>query len=283
MSGRIRTVKPEWLEDEALLRAGSHARVLSISLMLLADDHGNGRCIPEVMASQVFPFEESSRVFREALARLSRMGFAVVYQVRGQTYFSIENWKKHQRVDKPGKPRVPGPETEGSRRVEDVSEIFATPSRDSRDTLAPDHDHDHDHDQDQDLKVSSPNGLSSESRQAGDVRRVFDHWKLKTWNGKGPEPKLDGKRKSRIAARLREGLTVDQLCRAVDGALSSPWHTGDNPAGKSYLGVQTLLRDREAVEQHIARLDAPATRPGSRALTPEEFEIDEDPLEASYG
>lgn len=133
------------------------------------------------------------------------------------------------------------------------------------------------------VSISDPNGSSSESRQSRDVRRVFEHWKSKVWNGRGPEPKLDGKRKSRISARLREGLTVEQLCRAVEGALRSPWHTGDNPAGKTYLGIQTLLRDRETVEGHIERLTAPMQRPGARALTPDEFEVDEDPMEASYG
>lgn len=138
MTGRIRTIKPEWLEDEGLLRAGSDARVLSLSLVLLADDYGNGRCIPAVLAAQVFPFEpEPSRSFREALARLSEMGFVHLYEVRGQSYFSIRNWSKHQKVDHPSKPRVPGPNSE-EKPV--TSENHATSSRDSRETLDSDPD-----------------------------------------------------------------------------------------------------------------------------------------------
>jgi hypothetical protein len=108
--GRIRTVKPEWLEDELLLRAGLGARVLSVSLLLIADDYGRGRFIEPVLAAQVFPFEtDPSRAFHESFMRLSQMGFVGVYEVRGQRYFEIRNWEKHQRVMHPGKPHVPAP------------------------------------------------------------------------------------------------------------------------------------------------------------------------------
>jgi hypothetical protein len=123
-------VKPEWLDDEQLLRAGSDARVLSIALLLLADDYGRGRLIPERDAPRIFPFEpEPSRVFREAFAKLSAMGFVVRYLVRSQTYFAIVNWVKHQKVDKPGKPHVPAP-------LESIEEL----SRESRESLGPDQD-----------------------------------------------------------------------------------------------------------------------------------------------
>ncbi len=148
MSGRIRTIKPEWLEDEGLLRAGSDARVLSVALILIADDYGRGRCIPEVLAGQVFPFDaEPSRACREALARLSRMGFVELYEVRGQQYYGIRNWSKHQRVDKPSNPRVPAPSESNSKGLDgsrDPRETLASPSGDPRETLAPDPDPDPD-------------------------------------------------------------------------------------------------------------------------------------------
>ena len=108
MSGRIRTVKPEWLEDEALLRCSSDARVASIALLLLADDHGNGRGSDLYLGAQIFPGEPLAKV-REALASLVAIRYAAFYEVDGQTYYTIRNWTKHQRVDKPGKPRVPEP------------------------------------------------------------------------------------------------------------------------------------------------------------------------------
>lgn len=128
---RIRTVKPEWLDDDRLIEAGSDARVLSIALILLADDHGRGR-LNHAAASRVFPLSPEN--FREALARLSGW-FAREYEVRGQRYFEIVNWTKHQKVDKPGKPHVPPPEECDSRDSRETPENV-------RESLAPDLDHD---------------------------------------------------------------------------------------------------------------------------------------------
>ena len=40
---RIRTIKPEWLEDERLALASPPARVMSVALICMADDFGRGR------------------------------------------------------------------------------------------------------------------------------------------------------------------------------------------------------------------------------------------------
>jgi hypothetical protein len=121
MSGRIRTVKPEWLEDELLAAASDEARVLSVGLILVADDYGNGRASIATIAAEVWRYAlerddganapeilaKASRAFRELLA----IGFIGTWTEGGQRYFSIRNWARHQRVDKPGKPLVPKPPT----------------------------------------------------------------------------------------------------------------------------------------------------------------------------
>lgn len=111
---RIRSVKPEWLEDELAL-ASLEARVLSIGLILMADDYGNGRAHPTLLASRVFP-ANPRETLANALEELRQLRYVTLYEVEGQQYFSIRNWSKHQRVDKPGKPVVPGPPTEDSKR-----------------------------------------------------------------------------------------------------------------------------------------------------------------------
>ncbi len=110
---RIRTVKPEWLEDERLALASSDARVLSIALILLADDYGNGRANVMVLGAVVFPGADNARAtFTAAAEELTRIRFVAFYEVDGQRYFSIRNWSKHQRVDRPSEPKVPGPPQE---------------------------------------------------------------------------------------------------------------------------------------------------------------------------
>lgn len=142
---RIRTIKPEWLEDERMAEASSDARVLSIALILLADDAGRGR-LNRATAARCFPADPAT--FDQAFAELSGW-FVERYDVRGQGYYAIVNWSKHQRIDKPSKPRTPEPpgdhpesnDSEGMEAQTVTQEI--TPngytresSRDPRETLA---------------------------------------------------------------------------------------------------------------------------------------------------
>lgn len=158
MSGRIRTVKPEWLEDELLAAASDEARVLSVALMLMADDYGRGRAGPAAIAAGAWRYQlerDDGAHAPEILARASRalrelhaIRFVTLYEVSGQRYFAIRTWAKHQKVDRPGKPRIPAPpdesagETPVNTPVASVSRVssedLASVSRESRDTLATD-------------------------------------------------------------------------------------------------------------------------------------------------
>lgn len=134
MSGRIRTIKPEWLEDERMGMATLEARVMSIALILLADDYGNGRASPAMLIS-VFPLAKDPRAsVAGALAELVAMRFLVLYQRDGQSYFAIRNWAKHQRVSHPGAPRVPEPSAEEMT----IPETLARTSGESPEILRPD-------------------------------------------------------------------------------------------------------------------------------------------------
>jgi len=150
---RIPTVKPEWLEDEKLGALEDSARLLGIALILLSDDHGRGRAHPLRIAAVLWGYqrdhEAQVRKAREGLASLSRAGYIELYEVRGQSYYLISNWNKHQRVDKPSKPRHPGPD-EADPKPPPPRLTSGEPSRDPRETLAPDPDPDPDPDQDLD-------------------------------------------------------------------------------------------------------------------------------------
>lgn len=106
MNSRARSVKPAWLDDSKTGEASLAARVLSIALLVMADDYGNGR-LTKAAHARVFPNDPS--LFMPAFEELVQSGFVSSYTVDGQSYFSVTKWAKHQRVDKPGKPLVPGP------------------------------------------------------------------------------------------------------------------------------------------------------------------------------
>jgi hypothetical protein len=145
MPGRIRTVKPEWMDDQRLSHASSDARVMSVCLILLADDYGNGRCVPMDIGPRVFPVSSvtlesllnvSVRT-HAALCELTEIRYSAMYQVDGQTYFNVRNWTKHQKVNHPGKPLVPPPPVDlWDRSLEDLLSL----ARDPQERLLPDHD-----------------------------------------------------------------------------------------------------------------------------------------------
>jgi len=148
MTGRIRTVKPEWLEDELLAAASDEARVLSIALILMSDDYGRGRASLAAIAAGAWRYQmerADGAHAPEILARASRalrelveIGFVVLYDIAKQRYFEIRNWSKHQKVDRPSKPRIPAPSDVDSLENAGPRDTLATPSRASREPLATD-------------------------------------------------------------------------------------------------------------------------------------------------
>lgn len=86
-----------------------------------------------------------------------------------------------------------------------------------------------------------------------DVLHVFLHWR--TYHPRSyPRPIDTMKEWQKIAARLREGYTVEQLRQAIDGMHKSPFHQGENDRQTKYLSLELCLRDASKVEQFL-RLD----------------------------
>lgn len=164
MTGRIRTVKPEWLDDERLAAEEDHVRVLSVGLLLLADDYGRGRAHPLFLASHVWPYTEAHEALRRAEGGLAQLQgwFIDLYEVAGQRYFAVRNWSRHQKVQHPSAPRVPLPK-EG-RRVR----VSGEPPDTSHEVLTPDlRSPITDQDLDQDPDHRSPTGEIARERARG--------------------------------------------------------------------------------------------------------------------
>ena len=112
MSGRIRTIKPEILEDEVTALLPDNEWRLFVSLWLLADDYGNLRCHPLKIQGAIYWGEKPSKDVGAALTCLADKGLIQFYRVRGQVYAHVVGWERHQKIDHPSKPWVPGPEDE---------------------------------------------------------------------------------------------------------------------------------------------------------------------------
>lgn len=66
-----------------------------------------------------------------------------------------------------------------------------------------------------------------------------------------PQAKLGDKRRKVIASRLKEGYSVDELKRAIDGCKASPWHQGQNGNKRKYDDIELICRNASKVDQFI--------------------------------
>lgn len=269
--GRIRTIKPELLDDERTAALGHEEWRLFVSLILIADDYGNFRAHPKQLEGSIFWAADTSRGIRDILASVSRTGLVTLYSVRGQQYGHLTGWSKHQKVDKPGQPRVPGPEqadTEGDdlanpaglARVGQIRESLATLSEQSREFLAPDQYPDQYPDPDQyqrpptETKSAAPGvGRGSTGKKTGrpkprgDVLAIHKHFLevKRKHKPKSHDVPIDPKDEAELRKRLQSGYTVEQLKQACDGLFLSPHHLGQNDRNTEYLALKYALRNPE--------------------------------------
>lgn len=91
---------------------------------------------------------------------------------------------------------------------------------------------------------------------SGEVLSVFEYWqKVMGHNG----AKLDVKRSKAIVARLKDGYTPEQLCRAVDGCKMSPYHQGQNDTRTIHDDIELICRDGPKVDGFIKKSEAVPT------------------------
>ncbi|MCB9603365.1 MAG: hypothetical protein H6721_26510 [Sandaracinus sp.] len=77
-----------------------------------------------------------------------------------------------------------------------------------------------------------------------DMRAVFDYWRAVAGH---PTAKLTDERERMMLARLKDGFTVAQMKRAIDGAQASEFHAG------KYDWPENIFVSGSRVEQMIAR------------------------------
>lgn len=250
---RIRTLKPEILEDEKTASLDDHAWRLFVSLIVLADDYGNVRAHPEWLAAQVFwgssrDSRISSRESRESLARLSRGGLISLYQFNSDKYAHIVNWDRHQRVDKPGKPRIPSPDDPKSSTWSISSRENPGVSRGSRESLATD---------------LGPRTIGSRTLDhIGPIKpknslelivdRLSARWLAHFEPGKR---RVSQRQQAHLAARLKSGRTEEELARCIDFIANDPWHQE-----QGQVRLELACRSDGQVEQCLAKLEAKPAR-----------------------
>lgn len=100
---RKRMISPEIWDSENFSKLSILARLVFIGMISNADDEGRGKAKAAFLKSKLFPYDESMRVadVESALDEVAENMSVTMYSHDGNEYYSFDNWKKWQRVDKP--------------------------------------------------------------------------------------------------------------------------------------------------------------------------------------
>jgi hypothetical protein len=97
---------------------------------------------------------------------------------------------------------------------------------------------------------------------SSDVQQVVDHWLAKPQQSGRKPTKWSSLASSsdeyrKIKARLKEGFSVDQLKKAIDGAHKTPHNLGDNDRDQVYLSMKIIFKDMSQVQRFMGNDDNP--------------------------
>ena len=114
VNGRIRTIKPELLDDEVTAGLSDREFRLLIGCILGADDLGNLRASARQLRAAIWWARDDAPTIEQVQHALDYLASTTTkllepYSTKGQRYAHIRTWDRHQKIDKPGKPKVPSP------------------------------------------------------------------------------------------------------------------------------------------------------------------------------
>lgn len=116
---------------------------------------------------------------------------------------------------------------------------------------------------DVDAKGMVQRGANTGFNRTAEIKQVFEYWRAKT--GRAESTKMTPDRTAKIRSRLKEGYTVSDLCKAVDGIMTSDFHTGANDNGKPYTDCSIVFRNAQKVDHFMSLApSAPVATPVKR-------------------
>lgn len=227
---RIRSIKPDIWEDEALAEVSTSARLLFIGLITQADDDGRLPGRSQWIARKVYPYdyEITPSDIEGWIDELDRVKLIQYYEVEGKPYISLPSWDRHQSIDKRWRKesKFPPPPQEAtarprrdhgetSRDVQPNDEENSPPDRIGGDRRGGDRKETAPADAD----AGKPAALSGAK-----LKVEFDVW-LAHYHEVTGRTSVTGSKtaKSSFKARRQEGKTVEQLKLATVGCHSDPW------------------------------------------------------------
>jgi hypothetical protein len=104
---RIRTIKPEFWNDQKLGQEPEAVMLVYIGLWNFSDDYGVVKGNSVWLKNQIFPYKDKLRIdaFSTWLDRLAELEVIIPFTYKSESFYYIRTFRKHQKVDKPSKAR----------------------------------------------------------------------------------------------------------------------------------------------------------------------------------
>lgn len=242
---RSRMLKASFFVNDQVASLSPLTRILFQGLWCLADREGRLENRPLRIRAAVLPFDDCD--VEAMIDDIERTGLIATYVVHGQKLIQVTGFAKHQKVHpKEQSSELPGLEASKSRGKKPPSRGMQPAGREKQpanqplsfpslslpsvpsETLA-----------------SKDSGMSTCVDAPAPVDQVFAYWAEKLNH---PRSLLDPDRRKLIRARLSEGGTVEDLCRAVDGVLVDieSW-----PDRRRFDGIEYVFESRASVEKFL--------------------------------
>lgn len=246
---RARNIKPSFFQNDALGELPALARLLFIGMWTISDFKGCLEFRPKRIKAQLLPYDDCD--VEELTINLDKSGFVSIYSVTGSKYIKIINFEKHQNPHKNEKEsgsEIPDI-TKKDNEINDLTEDGTTRDKNGTDradslflipdslNLIPDP-----------IEKVNPIVPAKAVTASSEAQSVFDYWKKKRGYQRA---KLDAKRLKAINARLKDGYSVEDLCKAIDGIERSPHHMGQNDRRTVYDDIELICRDGPRVDGFI--------------------------------
>ena len=104
---RIRTIKPEFWQDEEMSELNPETALLAIGLLNYSDDFGWFKFHPKLIQTSIFPLRETSLNIHVMLTELSNMKYIEIFHgTDGKKYGQVSNFSKHQKVNRPSQSKI---------------------------------------------------------------------------------------------------------------------------------------------------------------------------------
>lgn len=105
-------------------------------------------------------------------------------------------------------------------------------------------------------KQRQPDNINKEykevKKKSTGAEIVWDYY-LSKIQELGKERKKTAKKLSHINARIEEGFTTEQLCRAIDNVFADDFMRGNNDRGNEYLEIHNFMSNTEKVEKWLEK------------------------------